>query len=360
MKAIAALAALMTSAMGLGWDHEFTSEQLQGESLHGLFQAWRFSQKKVYGGIEEELHRFEIFSENIARIAESNDRYHAGKIKYTVRMNQFGDLTDQEFKDMYNCAVRPETVDEEDTPIMGGDDDNELEDKPVLAAVADKLKDTVTINWADKGVVTPVKNQGQCGSCWSFSATGAMECDYAIKNGQLRSLSEQQLVDCSGSYGNYGCNGGWYYSAWNYAMAEGGLCTESAYPYTARDGSCKASTCGTKYNAPTKYTQIKADDESALQSAVNSGCVSVAIQANQFAFQYYSGGVLEGGCGTQIDHAVLVTGYGTGSQGDYWIVKNSWGTGWGEAGYVYICKDCNQNGAEGECGIDMYPYVPNY
>jgi C1A family cysteine protease len=355
MKAIALIASLMATAMGLQWDHEFTVEQLAQENTHALFQAWRFAQQKVYQSIEEEVHRYEIFANNIKRIAESNDKYHAGELTYRLRMNRFGDLTDQEFHDYYNCVVRPSSVEEEDAaPISVKEISMHRHVK------GDELNLQGSVDWTAQGVVTPVKDQGQCGSCWSFSATGAMECLYAIKEGTLTSLSEQQLVDCSTPYGNYGCNGGWYYNAWKYAEADGGLCTEAAYPYTAVDGTCQDSSCGTKYNKPSGYTAIQSDDETALTNAVNAGCVSVAIQANQFAFQYYSGGVLTGTCGTQIDHAVLVTGYGTLSGQDYWLVKNSWGTGWGEAGYVYICKDCNVNGVEGECGINMYPYVVNF
>lgn len=205
-----------------------------------------------------------------------------------------------------------------------------------------------------------MKNQGQCGSCWAFSATGSMECDYAIKTGQLVSLSEQQLVDCSGSYGNYGCDGGWYYYAWEYAQNAGGLCTEDEYPYTAMDGICQSNSCGEKYTTPNTFSDVTAEDPSALELAAVNGCVSVAIEADQTAFQYYSSGVLSGVCGTNIDHAVLVVGYGTLNGQDYWKVKNSWGTTWGEEGYVLICRNCNDNGAYGECGINMYPAYPDF
>jgi cathepsin L len=219
-----------------------------------------------------------------------------------------------------------------------------------------------SVDWTTQGVVTPVKNQGQCGSCWSFSATGAMECDYAIAKGTLTSLSEQQLVDCSFSNGNLGCAGGWYYNAWNYVEKEGGLCTESAYPYTAQDGTCKSSSCGTLYNLMDSSidTKITADSDTALATAAAAGCVSVAIEADQTAFQYYSSGILTGTCGTSIDHAVLVVGYGTSGSQEYWKVKNSWGTSWGMEGYIDICRNCGKNGNAGECGINMYPYVPNY
>ena len=163
-------------------------------------------------------------------------------------------------------------------------------------------------------------------------------------------------MDCSGKYGNAGCNGGWYYDAWKYAEAVGGLCLESDYKYTARDGTCKDSSCGTKYNDPSGYSRVSADSDTALATASAAGCVSVAIEADQTAFQYYSSGVLTGNCGDSIDHAVLVVGYGTESGTEYWKVKNSWGSSWGDNGSLKICRNCGKNGSKGECGINMYPY----
>jgi len=214
-----------------------------------------------------------------------------------------------------------------------------------------------SVDWVTQGVVTPVKNQGDCGSCWAFSTTGSIECEYAIKTGQLNSLSEQQLVDCSSSYGNEGCNGGLMDWAFEYVMAEGGLCSEAEYPYTGVDGTCQ--TCQTLYDPITTYTDVVADNEADLTTAAAMGCVSVAIEADQYAFQYYSSGILTGLCGTALDHGVLVVGYGTSGSQDYWLVKNSWGTSWGEEGYIQVCKGCvTPNGAEGECGINMEPSYP--
>ena len=213
------------------------------------------------------------------------------------------------------------------------------------------ISTTAPTNHNGKSYVTPVKNQGDCGSCWAFSTTGSTECRYAINNdGTLNSLSEQQLVDCSTAEGNEGCDGGLMDDAFEYIIKEGGLCSEEEYPYTGKDGICKSS-CGTKYNKISSYTDVTRDDSSALEDAVSEGCVSVAIEADQFAFQFYSGGVLDGSCGTSLDHGVLVVGYGTDGSQDYWKVKNSWGSTWSEEVYVLICRKCNANGRAGECGI---------
>jgi C1A family cysteine protease len=327
----------------MDWRTEFKNEDLKDLDTHAVFESWHKYFERNYPTEVEEAHRYAIWLENLNRIGDYNSR----NLTFTLRLNQFGDLTGDEFRlkvhGTTGSCLSPNGKRRE--PIK------QQKSEPNLNIPA-------SVDWTTQGVVTPVKNQGDCGSCWAFSTTGSMECDYAIKTGQLISLSEQQLVDCSSSYGNDGCNGGWYYYAWEYAVADGGLCTEAAYPYVGVQQACKAASCGPKYDPPKTYSKVTADDAQALMNSAAVGCVSVAIEANQFAFQYYSGGVLTGTCGTTIDHAVLVVGYGTESGQSYWKVKNSWGTDWGEEGYVLICNNCGANGAEGECGIDMYPAYP--
>mmetsp|Transcript_32655 Transcript_32655/g.78487 ORF Transcript_32655/g.78487 Transcript_32655/m.78487 type:complete len:449 (+) Transcript_32655:78-1424(+) len=293
---------------------------------------------KVYNGDDEETKRKTIFYTNLKYIEGEN----AKNLSYKLGVNEFADLTPKEFGEKYMGLRRPER------PYGGA--------AYLGRHVYSGATLPTSVDWSSQGAVTPVKNQGQCGSCWAFSTTGSLEGRNEIATGKLVSLSEQQLVDCAGSYGNQGCNGGLMDDGFKYAESAG-ICSESSYPYTGSDGSCHASSCQVALakGSVTGYKDVATDDEQSLMDAVADGPVSVAIEADQSAFQLYSSGVLTGSCGTSLDHGVLAVGYGTMSGTDYWKVKNSWGSSWGVSGYVMIQRG---KGGAGECGILAGP--PSY
>jgi len=296
-----------------------------------LFTKWVQQYNKNYEH-DEFFIRYNVFKSNLDKVLLHNQ----SNSSFSMAMNEFGDLTWEEFKStrlgykhISNSFLRSKN-------------------QPLLKDVAAL---PTAVDWRAKNAVTPVKNQQQCGSCWAFSTTGAIEGAHAIKTGSLVSLSEQQLVDCAGSYGNEGCSGGLMDQGFEYVIGNKGLCAEAAYPYKAADGSCKR-TCE-KVVTITGYKDVPANDEAALLAAVAGQPVSVAIEADTEVFQFYSGGVLDSAaCGTNLDHGVLVVGYGTDAGKDYWIVKNSWGASWGENGYIRLARNKNT------CGISLVASYP--
>lgn len=215
-----------------------------------------------------------------------------------------------------------------------------------------------SIDWVESGAVTDVKDQGQCGSCWSFSTTGSLEGAYKLKTGTLKSFSEQMLVDCDtllNGGGDLGCHGGLYDTAYDWTMKNGGLCSEADYPYISgttkarSEGGCDTSCSADAAVTPTSYTDVETNSDEAMMSALAQQPVSVAIEADQMDFQLYHSGVFSASCGTNLDHAVLAVGYGTLDGEDYYKVKNSWGTSWGMDGYILMARGVSQK--EGQCGI---------
>jgi len=222
-----------------------------------------------------------------------------------------------------------------------------------------------SLDWVEKGAVTGVKNQGQCGSCWSFSTTGALEGAYYNKYGKQQSFSEQQLVSCDNLQNggrDHGCNGGLMDNAFAWIKKNGGLCTEADYPYTSGDtktaGTCETTCSLVSNSAVTKYVDVTSNSDDAMMSALNKQPVSIAIEADQKDFQLYTSGVFTGTCGTKLDHGVLVVGYGSSSGDDYYLVKNSWGTTWGDKGYIKLGRGDEYNNGQGQCGMLMQGSYP--
>lgn len=222
-----------------------------------------------------------------------------------------------------------------------------------------------SVDWVAKGAVTPVKDQGQCGSCWSFSTTGALEGAYYIKYGTQKSFSEQQLVDCdtlSNGGRDHGCNGGLMDNAFSWISKNGGLCTESDYPYvsgtTKTAGTCKTTCNEVAGSKITKFVDVAPKSDNAFMTALAQQPVSIAIEADQREFQLYKSGVFTGSCGTNLDHGVLAVGYGSDNGVDFYKVKNSWSSSWGEGGYIRLGRGSQFNAGQGQCGILLQASYP--
>ncbi|XP_055946895.1 procathepsin L-like [Argiope bruennichi] len=300
--------------------------------------------KKVFGKVydeREEIHRRMIWEKKVSDVIRHNLYYDLGLHSYRKGINEYSDLEHDEFVRTFNGFRR-----------HLGQKSNASSWVPAFNV---QIPDQV--DWRTKGLVTPVKNQQQCGSCWAFSTTGSLEGQHKKKTGQLVSLSEQNLVDCSGPEGNQGCEGGLMDQAFQYIKDNKGIDTEDSYPYTAEDGTChfKKSSVGATV---TGYVDIPTGDEEALKQAVATvGPISVAIDASQDSFQTYQDGIYdEPECSSDLlDHGVLAVGYGTEDGSDYWLVKNSWGTSWGINGYIKMSRNKNN-----QCGIATqasYPLV---
>lgn len=300
------------------------------------FNDWSKKNGKIYAPTERD-YRNSVYDINVKKIVAHN----TGNYSWSMAVNQFADLTEEEFAAIYGGnSYRPHK-------------------RSLRGHVGNNTALPTSVDWTTKGAVSAVKNQEQCGSCWAFSTTGSVESAWFLSNGTVPELSEQQLVDCSTAEGNEGCNGGLMDYAFEYIIKNKGITTEEAYPYTATGpNTCEAA--GKPVAATiSKYVDVPVNSETALMTAIAQQPVSVAVEADQSVFQFYSGGVMDSACGTQLDHGVLAVGYGTEGGKDYYKVKNSWGATWGDKGYILLARGAKFN-PSGQCGIQMaasYPIV---
>jgi C1A family cysteine protease len=307
--------------------------------IYPTFGEWSELNAKVYEPTERD-YRNSVYDANVMKV----DKHNLGNHTWTMGINKFADLTADEFSAHFTGRiVSPPRRSLRSTA------------KSSLAPLNTTALPT-SVDWSAKGAVTPIKNQEQCGSCWAFSTTGSVEGAWFLAKGELVSLSEQQLMDCSGPEGNQGCNGGLMDYAFEYIIKNKGITTEAAYPYTAADGTCQSA--GKPVAATLSgYKDVSPNSETALLTAIAQQPVSVAVEADQSVFQFYNGGVMDSTCGTALDHGVLAVGYGTDTGKDYYKVKNSWGADWGEKGYIRLGRGAKFN-PSGQCGIQMDPSYP--
>ncbi|XP_010789462.1 cathepsin L1 [Notothenia coriiceps] len=312
------------------------------ELLLTEWEIWKSSNGISYEDMDD-MQRQIIWEENKQMIENNNQGFFRGMRPFTMAMNKYGDLTRQEFRVLQGAVIDSQFVKRGKTVSSRS-----------LRNAAKKL-DALVVDYRKMGYVTEVKDQGYCGSCWAFSTTGAIEGQIYKRTGQLVSLSEQNLVDCSRSYGTYGCSGAWMANAYDYVIKNGLLPTNS-YPYTSVDTQPCYYDSRLAVAHIKDYRFIPKGDEQALADAVATiGPITVAIDADHSSFLFYSSGIYdEPACNpNNLSHAVLLVGYGSEGDQDYWIIKNSWGSSWGEGGYMRLVRD-----GRNTCGIASYSLYP--
>jgi C1A family cysteine protease len=348
-------------------------------TLLDRFEQWSVEFRQNFDNEGHKQHVLKNWITNDKHIDTSNSQ----NLTYTLGHNHLSGLSSEEFSAYMGFAPiisRPDNLQQISRDsvkqfvcvsdcVKGSKKTTTTKTLGCVSNCLDTKEDSVRVdsevNWDEIGAVTPVKDQGQCGSCWSFSTTGALEGAYYVKYGSLPSFSEQQLVDCDNfQHGgkDHGCNGGLMDNAFSWIGNNKGLCGESSYPYvsgtTKTAGSCE-TTCDVVDNSKVvSFHDVSKSSDQAMMEALSQQPVSIAIQADQSDFQLYKSGVFSGACGTQLDHGVLAIGYGSDDGSDYYLVKNSWSSQWGLNGYIKLGRGDEFNNGQGQCGMLLQASYP--
>ncbi|WOL02246.1 zingipain-1-like [Canna indica] len=300
-----------------------------------MFEQWIAQHGRQYKDESEKLYRLGVFTGNMERVSSF---LQSDKRSYTIGLNRFADLTTEEFIATFTGARSISS--------------NTSKPAPMPFPYANMAAPS-RIDWRDNGMVTPIKDQGSCGSCWAFSSVASIESINKIARGKLISLSEQELVACD--YNDAGCDGGLHYNAFAFVVSNGGITTEENYPYQPDQSACDAAKLSDHAVSITGYSLVPTEDEASLMKAVANQPVSVSIDASEFML--YTGGIFDGPCEANLNHEVTLVGYGTDKNGtNYWIAKNSWGESWGDQGYLLLQKDVAEK--EGLCGLAIRASFP--
>ncbi|KAG6515791.1 hypothetical protein ZIOFF_026221 [Zingiber officinale] len=317
-----------------------TVSGLNDEEVRMLYLEWRAKHRPAEKALDLDEYRLEVFKENLRLVEEHNAAADRGVHAFRLGMNQFADLTNEEFRARFlgNFSRLRRSA------------SGKISSRYRLRE-GDDLPDS--IDWREKGAVVPVKDQGQCGDCWAFSTVAAVEGINKIVTGNLISLSEQELLDCD--TGNDGCDGGHMDVAFKFIIDNGGINSEENYLYTGEQGTCDTNKVDAHVVSIDSYENVPSNNEKSLQKAVANQPVSVGIETGE-NFKLYDSGIYTADCGTNLDHAVTIVGYGTENDKDYWIVKNSWGENWGESGYIRMERNIAER--SGKCGIASMASYP--
>ena len=315
---------------------------ITADPVEEMFTAWLSEHGKSYESVYEYTYRLSVFKDQIKRVEEINSN---NGNSHEAGLNHFSDINDEEYKEM--LGYKPLATKKSPKYLVSNEDPTEPK----------------SVNWFEEGCVQAVKDQGQCGSCYSFSATGAMESAHCIATGELVSLAEKDCMDCSFRQGNQGCNGGSMEACFTYFQKDGKICLESEYPYKAKYEVCKEKKCTNFVEHPVDdYQTVPHKSFEQMMLSLDHGPVSIAIEADQDIFRTYKAGIIvdpknedddDKACGTDLDHGVLAVGYSYNgdakSAENYILVKNSWSAKWGEAGFVRISMLKQKDG--GTCGL---------
>ncbi|CAO2837285.1 unnamed protein product [Amaranthus hypochondriacus] len=309
-------------------------------SMKDKHEQWMVKYGRTYKDLVEKEKRFNIFKENVERIEEFNRKALSNHRLYTFEVNGFADLTEEEFKAIHTGSISLSSIE------LSKISTNFMHEN--VTAIPQSL------DWYQKGAVTPIKNQESCGCCWAFATVAAVEGLNKIKTGNLISLSEQDLLDCDTNY-DHGCDGGGnMIYAFTFILHNNGILTESAYPYKGVQGKCMETSLryGSQKVRINDYQLVPSNDENALLQAVSQQPVAVRVDSS--GLRSYKGGVYDGqGCGNTLNHEITIIGYGTDQNGvDYWLAKNQWGTTWGENGFARLQRGLNV------CGLAIQPAYP--
>jgi len=308
-------------------------KQMYDVETMNTWSQWKQTHGRTYGTQSDESYRLSVFAKHHSDIKSANSN---PNFTFKSALNKFSDMTSEEFKKTYLKYK------------------NTFRLKKFESLKNNKMTTGASKDWTTEGAVTPVKDQGACGSCWAFSAVSAIESANFLQKSLkvVPTYSEQQLVDCTGkSFGNNGCNGGNTDNAFTYVI-DFPLQTEDDYPYRGKEKTCRH---GTGSGTVTDFTDVEQNSVSQLKAAINKQPVSIAVEAHRPVFQFYMGGVITSkSCGQKLNHGVVAVGYDKDFNGqEFFYVRNSWGEDWGENGYLKISTS-----SDNICGILSNPSYP--